>query len=183
MTAPITCWGIKTDLDLKLEPPSRTEFHHSHAPLVLLPFCYPTPRDETKQDGTMRCRPALNSILFRVNCFLGMCRWQVSLVQRGSGSLHRCRSLRFQSREGQAQASVGKTPRARGVKRVMRCGASRSESRPESARAGMGQEQTQMIIIANGTPIPNAPPTMFANAESKPNPRLNSLRRDMPLPP
>jgi hypothetical protein len=43
----------------------------------------------------------------------------------------------------------------------------------------MGQEQTQMIIIANGTPIP----TMFANAESKPNPRLNSLRRDMPLPP
>jgi hypothetical protein len=47
----------------------------------------------------------------------------------------------------------------------------------------MGQEQTQMIIIANGTPIPNAPPTMFANAESKPNPRLNSLRRDMPLPP
>jgi hypothetical protein len=131
----------------------------------------------------MRCRPALNFILFRVNCFLGMCRWQVSLVQRGSGSLHRCRSLRFQSREGQAQASVGKTPRARGVKRVMRCGVSRSESRPESARAGMGQEQTQMIIIANGTPIPNAPPTMFANAESKPNPRLNSLRRDMPLPP
>jgi hypothetical protein len=34
----------------------------------------------------MRCRPALNSILFGVNCFLGMCRWQVSLVQRGSGS-------------------------------------------------------------------------------------------------
>jgi hypothetical protein len=131
----------------------------------------------------MRCRLALNSILFRVNCFLGMCRWQVSLVQRGSGSTSPVSEPKVPI-EGRPSPGIRrKIPRARGVKRVMRCGASRSESRPESARAGMGQEQTQMIIIANGTPIPNALPTMFANAESKPNPRLNSLRRDMPLPP
>jgi hypothetical protein len=62
--------------------------------------------------------------------------------------------------------------------------ARRGQNRDLGTGAGMGgQEQTQMIIIANGTPIPNALPTMFANAESKPNPRLNSLRRDMPLPP
>jgi hypothetical protein len=132
MTAPITCWGIKTDLDLKLEP------LHVPSSTIRTPhwscyhFCYPTPRDETKQDGTMRCRPALNSILFRVNCFLcavGRCRSSSA----GAAPLHRCRSLRFQSREGQVQASVGKTPRAQGVKCVMRCSASRSESRPGSA--------------------------------------------------
>jgi hypothetical protein len=110
------------------------------------------------------------------------------LSSAGAAPPHRspvCRIiLKFQARHGRARPSVGKIrPRAPGRKCVMRCGSSRLESRPDSSGAEMGQEQTQMIIIANGTPIPNAPPTMFANAESNPNPRLNSLRRDMPLPP
>ena len=110
--------------------------------------------------------------------------WQGPLVQRGSGTVSPvCRILWFRSSRPRPPLRR-KNPLARPRRKcVARSSASRLESRPESARTGTGQEQTQIIIIANGTPIPNAPPTMFANAESKPNPRLNSLRRDMPLPP